>query len=94
MTFEQLAEIVAADFIATMKEEHFDTFTDMIICYWWTPTDIKNEVDAILREKTPAYIDEADRTDVILNDDLMPYRKFSRMFRRIISENLKGGETT
>lgn len=91
--FELLATKVAEDFAETMKDEGFTNFKDMCDCYWWTTKDIKTEVDYILRhlgiKNIDAYIDELDGTDVFCNDDTMPYKEFSPMFRKKISEMMK-----
>ena len=84
MTFEELAKVVADDYKETMEMCECETFEEFIYCNAWDIKDIKEDVDAILRTYTDAYIDEVDGTEVILNDELMSYRKFSAMFRKLL----------
>lgn len=90
LTMDQLAQAVADYFLDVMKEEEFDTFDEMKQCYWWTPEDIKDEVDAVLRDVSneSAYIDELDRSEVFSGQgsESIPYRQFSRMWRNIIKK--------
>ena len=44
------AQHVANGFLEVMHEEDFDTFEEMKQCYWWNSQDIKDEVEAYLRE--------------------------------------------
>ena len=87
-TADQLAKIVADDFKSTMNEFDFESFEEMSRTYRWNSVDIKEEVDAILREATngDAYIDEADGSLIIFNNgtDDIPYRKFSTMWRKYL----------
>ena len=83
--FEELAKIVADEFIKDMREHDFETFDEMVKCFWWTTNDIKDEVDYVLRENG-AYVDELDRTCVLAEDtgEMISYRKFSAMFRKLL----------
>lgn len=83
---EQAAALVAQEFKATMAEGEFDTFNEMARCYRWESSDIKDEVDAILRDLTAGevYIDEDDGSMVFAPDGEMEYRKFSAMWRKQI----------
>ena len=83
ITYEFLAQKVADYFNEAIKEGGFDDFKDMASCYWWTPKDIKDEVNAIISEYD-ACIDEVDGTDVCLYDKLLSYRKFSSMWRKLL----------
>ena len=87
-TFEELAKVVADGFKAVMEEEGFDTFEEMKQCYWWETNDIKDEVEAYLKE-ADAQSDKIicmsdDRTDVYIGDDYISYRKFSAMWHKMI----------
>jgi len=86
MTFEGLAKAVADYFKDCMKEEGFESFEEMVDCYWWTANEIKDEVDSVLRgiDGTDAYIDEFDRSDVLNNGELISYRKFSAMWHKAL----------
>lgn len=89
MTFERLAELVAEEFKKEMVEHDCDTFDEMVDLFWWTPTEIKDEVDYIIRnvegvEGLGAYIDELDRTEVFIDRQSIPYRKFARMWRKAL----------
>ena len=55
LTIEELAKIVAKDFLQTMKQEGFETFAEMKKTYWWTTADIKEEVDYIITEAARKY---------------------------------------
>lgn len=46
MTFQELAEIVAQDFLDLMEDEGFDTFKELKESYGWTWEDIKDEIDS------------------------------------------------
>ena len=81
----ELAKAVADDFKATMKEFDFETFKEMAKCYCWTSVDIKEEVDAIIRQYN-AYIDELDGSEVFLNDDSVNYREFSKMWHKYLND--------
>lgn len=89
MTFIKLAKIVADDFMQTMNEQGFESFDEMKRCYWWDSNDIKAEVDSILQSvcEADAYIDEVDGSDVILDGGIIPYRKFSAMWRKYLKAN-------
>jgi len=88
MTFEALAKVVADDFRKTMKEEGFDSFKEMVDCYWWTTNDIKDVIDEIISNikgiGAVSGIDEVERTYVYLNGDAIPYRKFSAMWHKAL----------
>ena len=94
LSFEELAQLVANYFTGIMKEEDFDTFEEMKQCYWWTPNEIKDEVDAVIREASDerSYIDELDRSDVFSGDAMMPYRQFASMWRKIVKAHEKANE--
>lgn len=94
MTFEELAVKVADDFRETMDEQGFESFDEMKKCYWWDSNDIKEEVNSILSSvrDADAYIDEIDGSDVILNGDTIPYRKFSAMWHKCLKANKEGGD--
>lgn len=88
-TFDDLAKLVADDFVETMKDFDFETFDEMVQVYWWTSKDIKEEVASILTSISnnmdcDAFIDEYDGKDVFLNGDIISYRTFSRLFRKYI----------
>lgn len=92
MTIEALAMKVSEYFKNVMKEEGFDTFTEMKECYWWTSEDIKAEVSAVITEVA----NELGVADMYLYDDGtvvqvdtyhdISYRKFSAMFRAYIKK--------
>ena len=84
--FEMLAKIVADDFIETMGLFDYDTFDEMCRSYYWTSKDIREEVDSIIREATcsVAFVDEEDGKWVFYGDDMIEYRKFARMFRKLL----------
>ena len=92
MTIEALAMKVAEYFKKVMKEEGFETFTEMKECYWWTTQDIRAEVDAVITEVA----NELGVADMYLYDDGsvvqvdtyhdISYRKFSAMFRAYIKK--------
>lgn len=85
MTFEELAKVVADDFMETMRENDLESFDDMVRFYWWTPQEVKAEVDYTIRKADEsAYIDEWDGKDVFLNGGMISYRKFSAMWHGII----------
>ena len=85
--FEELAQVVAKGFKEVMKEEDFDTFEEMKDCYWWTTQDIKDEVDAYIKEATDgdACIGD-DGLDVYLHgtDMMISYRTFSNMWHKAL----------
>lgn len=83
---DSLAKKVAEEFKSDMDEHGFETFDEMAQCYWWSQQDIKDEVDYILRDLTDgkAFIDEIDSTEVIYSDGTIPYRSFSRMWRKYL----------
>ena len=83
MTLEDLAKVVADDFKATMLDEGFNSFAEMARCYAWDSADIKDEVNAIIGS-VDAYIDEVDGTEVIFDDDMISYRKFSAMWHALL----------
>lgn len=85
-TFEDLAKMVAYEFFESMNDGSFETFEEMVECYWWSSKDIKVEVGAIITEATGyhGYIDEVDGTNVILNDTIISYRKFANMWRKAL----------
>lgn len=90
MTFDSLAERVAAEFRTQMEAEGFESFREMVRCYQWDTDDIKNEVDYILRDiGEDAYIDEEDGNFIYLNGDSIPYSEFSRMFRKYLKYNVE-----
>ena len=84
--FEMLAKIVADEFIETMGLFDYDTFEEMCLSYCWDSKDIKEEVDFIIREATcgVAFIDEEGGKWVFYGDDMIEYRKFTRMFRKLL----------
>lgn len=86
MNFNELANIVACAFQQTMKEEGFETFAEMKKCYMWTPEDIKEEVDDIIRDATfeDAYIDELDGTLVFCSGQDMEYKRFQKLWNKAL----------
>lgn len=92
MTIEALAMKVAEYFKKVMKEEEFETFTEMKECYWWTSEDIKAEVNSVITE----IANTLGVGDMYLSDDgtfvqadtfhFVSYRKFSAMFRGYINK--------
>lgn len=88
--FENLAKLVAGDFLETMNEFGFETFKEMVFCYDWTSKDIKEEITYMVNVKFGGWID--DDGDVhICNDifneeysDYISYRKFSSMVRSFL----------
>lgn len=90
-TLKETVEIVASDFKSTMVEEEFDTFEEMKSCYDWTSTDVKAEVDAILKFSTTGSFDcylSDDGADILGCADVeeIPYRKFMSMVYKRIKE--------
>ena len=90
MTFEDLAKVVADGFKEVMKEEGFDTFDEMRACYWWDSNDIKDEVEAYIKEADEnsdvVICLSDDRTDVYIGDDYISYKSFSNMWHRLIKK--------
>ena len=84
MTLKELAKVVADDFKREMAEHDCDTFEEMVDLFWWTPKEIKTEVDYIIRNASngEAYIDELDGTLVCAPGEDMTYRKFASMWRK------------
>ncbi len=88
-SFDQLATVVAKDFVATMKEEGFESFNDMSRCYMWNSSDIQEEIKHIIEDITNAYIDE-DRSLVILDSsEDIAYKDFKKLVLSKIKEILK-----
>ena len=88
-TLKDTVEIVASDFKATMTEEGFDTFEEMKSCYDWSSSDVKAEVEAILKFSTIGSFDcylSDDGADIIgcVDVEEISYRKFmSLVYKRI-----------
>ena len=90
MTIDRLTHVVADDFLDTMKDFDFASFAEMVRCYMWDTKDIKEQVNMIIDEYARSHPEEGlfylddDGTDIICNDDIIPYRTFSQMFRKLL----------
>ena len=90
MTFDSLAERVAKEFRVQMEDEGFETFSEMVKCYMWETSDIRNEVSSILKDVgDDAYVDEEDGNFVYLNGESISYSRFSKMFRNYLKSYTK-----
>ena len=69
MTFEKLAEMVRADFKATMEKEGFETFADMKRCYCWEAADIKDEVNTIITDLARQAYKNGEKAHFFMADD-------------------------
>ena len=83
-TFEEVAEIVARDFLQEMNDVGFETFEEMKRCYMWDTDDIKSEVCYILQNTNCEMWD--DGTQLELGNETMVWRAFSKLFRNKINE--------
>lgn len=85
-SFEDLAKVVADEFRQDMKDNDLESFDEMKQFYWWTPQDVKEEVDYIIRSaEETAYIDEVDGKDVFLHGEMISYRRFAAMWRKALN---------
>lgn len=86
MSLAQAQQFVANEFLETMREFEFETFEEMRDCYWWTSSDIKNEVDYMLKN-TNWYIDDSG-ADVINQEteEIVSYRSFIAKVYKLIKE--------
>ena len=68
-----------------MKDNDFESFNEMKDCYWWTSQDIKNEVEAVLKDNDWS-IDEIDGSDIFDNNSnvVTTYRSFMSKVYTII----------
>ena len=78
---QNIIEYTAQDFAKTMKEESFESFREMAGCYMWSPEEIKEEVESILKEYEEetgrrAWIDEEDGKTVYTDGSEMEYKTF------------------
>lgn len=83
-SFDEVAQIVAEEFVQTMKEEGFEIFQEMVKCYMWETDDIKSEVCYILQNTNCEMWD--DGTQLELGNKTMVWRAFSKLFRNKINE--------
>lgn len=94
MTFDELAKKVADCFKSTMDEEGFETFDEMRRCYCWEAIDIKEEVDAIIREISADEYEAGNKQDIWMWDDLTHVvigwdDMLWRDFKKLVFANLK-----
>lgn len=82
---EQMINNVANYFLDCMKDNDFESFNEMKDCYWWTSQDIKNEVEAVLKDNDWS-IDEIDGSDIFDNNSnvVTTYRSFMSKVYTII----------
>lgn len=81
-TFEDLAKYVASDLHSTLVQEGFKTVSEMMECYWWSASDLKDEVSEIIREAAEAGSDcwmWDDLTHVQIGIEDMPWREFKKL---------------
>lgn len=83
-TFEEVAEIVARDFLQEMNDAGSEIFEEMQRCYMWDTDDIKSEVYYILQNTNCELWD--DGTQLELRNETMMWRTFSKLFRNKIKE--------
>lgn len=79
MTIKELAQKVADYFNGVIEEEEFENFEAMKQCYWWDSNDIKDEVEAVIKDFNWYLTD--DRTELYdgnfgAKDEYYSYRKF------------------
>ena len=84
-TVDKMIHDVANYFLTCMKDNDFESFDEMKDCYWWTSQDIKNEVDAVLKEGDWS-IDELDGSDIFDNNSnlICSYRSFMSKVYKLI----------
>ncbi len=83
MNLNELVDAIVNDFIQTMKEEGFNTFSEMKNCYWWDSQDIKDEVDYICNKQLNI------PNDGLYNyylDDLKEDLTYSKLIKKVYSE--------
>ena len=80
MTIRNAEVLVAKDFVEFMQENGFFSFKEMRQCFKWDSQDIKEEVDAALRDLTKGEycVDELDGSMVVGNGDLISYGAFMK----------------
>lgn len=83
MKLQEIVNAIADDFQSDMKDNNFDTFTEMKACYWWGSKDIKVEVDYMCCHMFDI------PTDYNYNyglDDLDEYLSYNKLIRKVYSE--------
>ena len=80
MTIRNAEALVAKDFVEFMQENGFLSFKEMRQCFKWDSQDIKEEVDAALRDLTKGEycVDELDGSMVVGDGDLISYGAFMK----------------
>lgn len=72
----EIAKKVAGYFNGIMEEEDFDTFQEMKDCYWWDSSDIKDEVEAVLKDYEWCITDDGSDVAPVIGDEYYSYRSF------------------
>ena len=86
--FEEAASLVAAGFMTMMIEEGFSTWREMVKCYWWSASDIVDEVRSILEDITDASMFD-DGSFIKVCGDILPYKDFKKMLIQKFKEENK-----
>lgn len=88
MNLDYFASKVAEQFKKEMNEIGVETFQELVRCYRWDSSDIKDEVDFFLRltSDDEAYVDEEDGEFVYYNDETLTYKEFSRLWKKYLNQ--------
>ena len=92
MTYVELASHVADQIIEDCKNDNFESFNEMVDCYWWESSDIKEYVGGIIDDiaqqtGTDSYIDEIDGDVIVDGDEIIKFRKFMTAVRKYLRES-------
>lgn len=91
MTFEELAKKIAEEFKNIMEQEGFSCFKEMKECYDWEASDIRSEIEYMVKEYGEAehFAVMDDGSLIQFTDERIEPTMSYREFKKLVLNELK-----